>query len=293
VRYHRGVRLALIVLALAASHAAAAPSIQFTKVPDGKYACTRYAPQSEQSSGLHVFAPPGKLMMFSFAAVASDRSKVAYRADGLPPGATVDAKGVFSWQIPATAKGKWTITLVAESPTAKATHAFTLSTAEPDLVAAWRAGMGSYEPDCAKLVRGYSFDDVDGDGKTELVFTIGDAADDSANTGSNVTYVRKRTARGFDTVERIIPSGGFETVTLPDGKPALAVQSSCCCMDHVWIVRVTATGVDELGNDTGDACSSKRLELVTNAKGQLHRIVTYGTDGTRHVKSWQDGRFER
>ena len=298
-RYHRRVRIALVIVAMLAVDAAAAPpSIRFTKGPDGKYRCTRYAPGITKSDPLRVLAPAGKSMIFSYAAVASDRSKVSYRADGLPPGAIVDAKGLFTWKIPADAKGTWTITLVAESPTAKATQTFTLAIAEPDLVAAWRAGMGNYEPDCSNRLSGYDFLDVNADGKTDLVFTIGDESDDSANQGSYRSFIRLRTATGgFDTVERIVTSGSMDPVTLPDGKPALVIKESCCCIANLWVVRITATGADELASVAGTDCLDfTPIETETNAKHQLHRIITRFSSGdakTETVHVWRNGRFER
>lgn len=289
--------LSLAVLLGLTSHAIAAPTLRFTKGPDDKYRCSRYAPAVSKSEALRVFAPPGKPMVFSFAAVASDRSAVKYRAEGLPSGARVDAQGKFAWAIPVDANGTWTITLVAETTTGgKSTSSFTLAIAEPDLVVAWRSGMGSYEPDCTQRISRYFFRDLDGDGKTDLVYTTGDQADDSANQGSYVTHVRLRTGDRFDPVPRTLAADDLDVVTLPDGKPAVVVRKSCCCMADIWIVRLTAAGADELLRAGGTECRGYRaLEVETNANGHVHRVVTRSGGDTPSIEtwSWRNGSFVR
>lgn len=278
----------------------AAKPPSWTKIPTDKYRCSRYAPGIGPTDKLRVFAPPGKPMIFTMAARAPDRSKVTYHADALPPGATVDAKGKFSWTIPKDETGSWDITLYAESAGGSVSYAFTLAIAEPDLVLAWHTGgMGSYEPDCAHRIMDYGFSDLDGDGQRDLVYVEGDEKDDSASSGSYVQHVERRVGAKFDGIDRKIANGSIKIVTLPDGKPAVSVESSCCCSDTVDIYRITPTGVDSLLSASGQDCSDYRaIDYELDNQRRIHRVITRFRDGppsdppSERAYRWTKGAFE-
>ncbi len=319
----RTIACALIVavaLAVAPAEAGAGPVVRWTKRPDDRYRCTRYAPGVSASDPLRVFAPPGKPMIFTMAARSSDRKPVTYRAHGLPPGATVDRKGKFAWTIPPDATGSWSITLIAESASgATATTSFTLAIADRDLIAAWNTGMGAFASDCTAYISAYEVRDIDADGLTDLIYTTGDQADDSASSDSYRTHIRRRIgarfsppasppgstlagrsapavpsgpglpsgALGFDRVEREIPAAALRVVTLPDGKPAIVATKSCCCLADLWIYRVTATAIDELLHVDGTDCVSyEPVETETNATGQVHRVIARSGDDPPSVDRW-------
>lgn len=277
--------LACCIVAVAARIAVAAPAPaqpgsppRWTRLPDDKYRCTRYAPQRYDGKGtLVVHAPPGKPMTFKMTAASTDRSKVSYRADRLPGDASVDARtGQFTWNIPRDATGKHAISLVAESAAGgKASHGFTIAIAEPDLIAAWRAGMGSFEPDCRRAIYGYDVRDVDGDNQRDLVWREVDETDRSGFSGT--VQVRRGVAGKFDSVAREIEGQALEAIRTPDGKAAVAIHRSCCCTAELWIKRITPAGVDDLFEATAPTCPGG-LELERDARGRVTRIVRRAPD---------------
>jgi hypothetical protein len=304
MRYAHGMARVLLLVLFALStvasadtpKAAAGKLPEWTKLPVDKYRCTRYAPGIGPDDSLRVFAPPGKPMIFTIAARSRDRSKVTYRADGLPPGATLDAKGKFNWNIPKDATGSTSITLYAESASGAATYSFAIAIADPDLVLAWRYGMGGFEPDCQHRIMSFEFSDVDADGQRDLVYVEGDEKDDSPGTGKHTRHVMRRLGAKLDGIDRVVPNGTLEAVTLPDAKPAMLTESSCCCIDEAHIWRITATGVDTIVSASGGgSCSGSGIEIEKNAKGQVNRIVerSGSEEGTPTAWVWKHGAFER
>lgn len=298
----RAALFVLVVVGIAAPAAAEAPkapvSPRWTKLPADKWRCSRYAPLIGSPTQLTVYAPAGKPVIFTMAAASRDRTKIAYRADGLPAGATVDARsGRFTWQIPTSATGSWSITLVATTAKgAEIRSAFTLAIAEPRLVAAWRAGMGSFEPDCQHQITDIKFVDVDGDGTEDLVYTEGDETDDSANSGSYAQHVRRGVGAKFDAIDRVLPYGELAVAATPDGRRVVTVTSSCCCRADLAIYRITPTGADELLQVTGEECRGyDALTVTRDAKGAITRVdARLGDDDAPSKAShvWRRGRFE-
>ncbi len=287
-------RLAIAVVVASGVASAGAPKPpEWFKRPDDKYVCTRYSPGSRPGEPLHVLAPPGKPMIFTIAATRGAQ----YRATGMPEGATLDAKtGRFTWTIPKDAIGSAKITLYAENAAGAISTTFTLEIASPDLVEAWRAGMGSFEPDCANRIVEWEVVDVDGDGARDLVYTTNDVRDDTPGSSGAVTHARRRVGDHFDAVDRTVMSGGRELITTPDGHRALAIYHSCCFQLEFKIQRVTADGVDTLFEASGseEVADGKPIELVHDAGGKVKAvIVRQGRETvTTATSRWHDGKYE-
>jgi hypothetical protein len=284
-----------VVLGVGTVAVAGPKAPEWFKRPDDKYRCTRYAPGVGPDDGLRVYAPPGKPMMFSIAATRGAR----YRADGLPPGATLDARsGVFSWKIPADATGKWNVKLVAENAGGAISSPLTIEIASTEIVAAWKAGMGGFEPDCSTRIRGFEMRDVDGDGAADLVYTTGDDKDDSANSGSFIVHVQRRVGDHFDGVDRTLPWGSIDTTVTPAGATAIVTESSCCCRHELSIHQITAKGVEELLDAVGEDCRNyQAVELERDKAGRITRVTTRGGDDEAHPVEvhwhWTGKRYER
>jgi hypothetical protein len=294
-------RAALLVAAVALTGTAAADPAakppRWTKLPSDKWRCSRYAPLLGSPKQFTVHAPAGKPVIFTMGAASRDKTKITYSADGLPAGAIVDPKtGRFTWQIPKDATGSSQITLIATtSKGAEIRSPFTLTIADPRLVAAWRAGMGSFEPDCQHQITGFSFEDLDGDGTADLLYTDGDEQDDSANSGSYVQHVRRGIGEKFDAIDRALPNGSLSVETTPDGKRVVVIESSCCCQASLTIFRITPTGADQLLSAGGEDCRGyTAIEVERGAKG-IEKVHTQSGDDdapTKQTHVWRRGRYE-
>ena len=269
----------MVMLAARIASADTTKPPEWLKLPDDKYHCTKYAPGWTDHKPLHVLAPPNKPMMFSIAATR----RATYKAEGLPPGATLDPKtGVFKWQVVDRPGAVWKMNLFALNAGGSVASPLEIEVAGPDLVAAWKAGMGSYEPECGNLLVAYEFRDVDGDGASDLVYTTGDDKEGR----SYETHIRRRLGERFDTVDRKLPAGSLEVVTTPDGKRAVMLRDSCCMRFELSIHRITPTGATELLAVDGSE-ETDNLEIERNAAGSVTAVIVRGT-----AYKWHGGRFE-
>lgn len=290
----RGVLLVMLVVGTGIAGAGVKPPEWF-KRPDDKYRCTRYAPGIGRDDQLRVYAPPGKPMMFSIAATRGAH----YRGEGLPPGATLDAKsGLFSWKIPKDATGSWHVKLFAENAGGAISTPLVIEIASPDLVAAWRAGMGGFEPDCQARIMDFQFRDVDGDGAADLVYTTGDEHDDSANSGSFVRHVRRRIKDQFDTTDLTLPWGSLDPIVTPAGAPAVLIEHTCCCRHEISIYQITRDGAEELLEAVGEECRAyQAVELERDKAGHIIRVTTRAGDEEDHPLEahwrWTGKRYEK
>lgn len=278
--------LLVVVLVVGAGSAAAGPKApEWFKRPNDKYRCTRYTPGIGPDTELRVYAPPGKPMMFSIAATHGAR----YRAEGLPPGATLDAKsGLFSWKIPKDATGSWHVKLIAENAGGSISSPLVIEIASPDLVAAWRVGIAGFEPDCTARIMELEFRDVDGDGKRDLIYTIGDESDDSANSGSFVRHVQRGLGDHFDGIDRTLPWGSLDPTVAPDGAPAVVIEHTCCCRHELSIWKITPAGADPLLETGGEECRSyQAIELEHDKAGHITRVITRAGDDVEGAPSEQ------
>lgn len=244
--------------------------VSWTRTPADRFRCTKY--HLGDAAPFAITVPPGKKLTFKLGAKAG-RAKVTFSSPDLPVGASLGARsGRFRWTTEGAAGTRLVVTFVATSSQGRtATFALGIEIASDDLRLAWKAGMGTVDPDCPGEFHDWQLADVDGDGSRDVLFRT------VVEDYMKLTVIP---AEGSGWGEPIDVYDGqpfhYEVEPGPGAKPLLVFERDCCCIGELEVVRIAGGSWESLASGAQvDSCErGGKHELVRDGRGRVKGYAT-------------------
>jgi hypothetical protein len=297
------MRASLVVVGLVAAGSVAGAAPRFTSGPDRAFNCTHYLgaasgwkkpPRVEPGEAMDLTLPDDKVMKFTLAAQPTKKKagKVTFALEGAPAGATLDG-AAFAWKVAGVPGQTLAFAIVAsDGPDSTTKWPIKVTIADRKLFTAWSAGMGSVWPDCdVYQASGFTVEDLDGDGKDDVIFRKFSGSDDSTET----TVMLQRGDMKFveaASCDACSPRGEIAI----DGTRLLVDETDCCCILTVAIQRLDGdhyVKVETWQVTSGCADPYNPITTITFDRDAKNRIkgATHTTGGKDTTFVWRDHRF--
>jgi hypothetical protein len=292
---------ALLVVGLVAGSSVAGAAPRFTSGPDRAFNCTHYLgaasgwkkpPRVEPGEAMDLTLPNDKVMKFTLVAQPTKKAgKVTFALEGAPAGAMLTGAS-FSWKVAGVPGQTLAFAIVAsDGPESTTKWPIKVTIADHKLFTAWSAGMGSVWPDCdVYQASGFTVEDLDGDGKDDVMFRKFGGSDDSTET----TVMLQRGDMKFveaASCDSCSPRGEVAT----DGTRLLVDETDCCCTLSVTIQRLDGDQYVKAEAWQVPSCpdESTPVTRITLDRDAKHRIkgATHTTCDKDTTFVWKDHRF--
>jgi hypothetical protein len=266
--------VSLLVLIASGSVAAAGP--RWLSGPDRAYNCTHYLEgsvawnhpaEAKPGEAMSLVLPVDKIATFTLSAQPAKKGhKLTYAIEGAPPGAKL-VGSKFEWKVAGAPGQRFQLVLVATEDDASARWPISVRIADAKLFAAWSAGMGSVFPDCSVYPADFDVEDLDGDGKDDVIYGVYAGSD---GTIERHVMLQRGTMKFVEATTCLSCSPVPDIAS--DGTRLLIVENDCCC--------VLTFGVQRLD---GDSYVSARDWQVPGSCAEDPTTITLERDANHHV----------
>jgi hypothetical protein len=287
----------LLIIVFWSARAIAGPV--FTQGPERVFNCTHYLDgaaayhqpiQVKPGEPLSLHLPVDKLVKFVIAAKA--KGKVAFSLDHAPPGATLKGSS-FVWKVAGKPDQVYDFAILATADGSTTRWEISVTIANDALFTAWSAGYGSVWPDCNVFPGTVEVKDLDGDGRSDVIFTDLGGMLDGRHDDTTHVMIQHGAKHKFveaTTCSHCTPEGYIAS----DGTSFVVTTAECCGNKSMSISRVDDDGGHDAGGQDLHQKASNDLTLISDeyaferdAKGRVTALLITPVDGGKpHRLPW-------